>query len=130
MVEKEPLFLHFTSEGVPEKKEKVSRVYHLNGRNILNRKNVDSQTAIERIRKRRENHNHVERRRRERINQILSELATLVPNAAQHGQRLNKGNVLKLTLSHIKELQAENKQLKQKVGLSVLAPRFRLAPLN
>lgn len=37
MVEKEPLFLHFTSEGVPEKKEKVSRVYHLNGRNILNR---------------------------------------------------------------------------------------------
>ncbi|KAG0758930.1 hypothetical protein G6F16_008956 [Rhizopus arrhizus] len=133
MVEKEPLFLHFTSDDVSEKKEKVKRVYHLNGRNILNRNNVDSQTAIERIRKRRENHNHVERRRRDVINNILSELSTIVPNAAQHGQRPNQANVLKLALSYIKELQAENEQLKQTLGHTLSIPSLpeptpRLAP--
>ncbi|KAF9556316.1 hypothetical protein BGW38_009199, partial [Lunasporangiospora selenospora] len=36
--------------------------YRINGLNILNRNSLDSRTALEMLRRRRENHNHVERR--------------------------------------------------------------------
>ena len=64
-------------------------------------KNVDSKTAIERIQRRRENHNHVERRRRDNINNTILELSRIVPHAVQTGQKLNKGKVLKMALDHI-----------------------------
>ena len=62
---------------------------------------MDSKTAIERIQRRRENHNHVERRRRDNINNTILELSRIVPNAVQQGQKLNKGKVLKMALDHI-----------------------------
>jgi hypothetical protein len=66
------------------------------------RNNLDSKTAIERIQRRRENHNHVERRRRDNINNTIFELSSVVPNAIQPGQKPNKGNILKLSLDYIK----------------------------
>jgi hypothetical protein len=69
---------------------------------LYNRNNLDSKTAIERIQRRRENHNHVERRRRDNINNTIFELSNIVPNAAQPGQKPNKGNILKLSLDYIK----------------------------
>ncbi|KAI9252651.1 Myc-type, basic helix-loop-helix domain-containing protein [Sporodiniella umbellata] len=116
------LFLNFTSDLSPQKmnkkkaKPKRQTAYRVNGVNILNRNNLDSKTAIERIQKRRENHNHVERRRRDNINNTIYELSSVVPNAAQPGQKPNKGNILKLSLDYIKELQAENNALKERLN--------------
>lgn len=72
----------------------------VNGVNILNRKNVDSKTVVDRIQKRRENHNHVERRRRNCINHTITELSRVVP-LQEARQKLNKHNVLKSALDHI-----------------------------
>ncbi|KAI8145870.1 helix-loop-helix DNA-binding domain-containing protein, partial [Fennellomyces sp. T-0311] len=101
------LFLNFTSDLEPHvniktaNKPKKTPAFKVNGVNLLNRKNVDSKTAIERIQRRRENHNHVERRRRDNINNTILELSRIVPNAVQQGQKLNKGKVLKMALDHI-----------------------------
>ncbi|KAI8366568.1 hypothetical protein BD560DRAFT_400701 [Blakeslea trispora] len=115
------LFLNFTSDLSPQKmsrkkpKPKKQTAYRVNGVNILNRNNLDSKTAIERIQRRRENHNHVERRRRDNINNTIFELSSVVPNAIQPGQKPNKGNILKLSLDYIKDLQAENMALKERL---------------
>ncbi|KAI9025084.1 hypothetical protein CLU79DRAFT_746214 [Phycomyces nitens] len=112
------LFLNFTSDLNPQKKSKKKSkpkkqaAYKVNGVNILNRNNLDSKTAIERIQRRRENHNHVERRRRDNINNTILELSQVVPNALQPGQKPNKGNILKLALDYIKDLQLDNQRLK------------------
>ncbi|KAL0089737.1 hypothetical protein F4703DRAFT_1479758 [Phycomyces blakesleeanus] len=111
------LFLNFTSDLNPQKKNKKKSkpkkqtAYKVNGVNILNRNNLDSKTAIERIQRRRENHNHVERRRRDNINNTILELSQVVPNALQPGQKPNKGNILKLALDYIKDLQLDNQRL-------------------
>ncbi|CAO3613804.1 unnamed protein product [Cunninghamella echinulata] len=121
------LFLNFSSDLSPQKvnrkpkKSKRQAAYRVNGVNILNRNNLDSKTAIERIQRRRENHNHVERRRRDNINNTILELSQIIPNACQHGQKPNKGNILKLTLEYVKQLQLENESLKNKIPSSALA---------
>ncbi|KAI7894096.1 uncharacterized protein EV154DRAFT_499355 [Mucor mucedo] len=120
----QPLFLNFTSDLSPQKankkksKPKKQTAYRVNGVNILNRNNLDSKTAIERIQRRRENHNHVERRRRDNINNTIFELSNVVPNAIQPGQKPNKGSILKLSLDYIRDLQAENNALKERLNLS------------
>ena len=62
---------------------------------------MDSKTAIERMQRRRENHNYIERRRRDTINNIIYELSQVVPLASWSGQKPNKGNILKATLDYI-----------------------------
>lgn len=56
---------------------------------------------IERIQKRRENHNYIERRRRNYMNNTIWELSKVIPNACAPGQKPNKANILKLALEHI-----------------------------
>ncbi|CAO3618803.1 unnamed protein product [Mucor fragilis] len=89
----------------------------VSGVNILNRKNLDSKTIIDRIQKRRENHNNLERRRRSGINDTISELSRVVPSQRTSGQpqKLNKHNVLKSALDHILYLQTENALIKQQL---------------
>ncbi|KAI9489709.1 hypothetical protein BDB00DRAFT_842109 [Zychaea mexicana] len=111
------LFLNFTTDlspQTPKKKTKKRQTsYRVNGVNILNRNEVDSKTAIERIQRRRENHNHIERKRRDNINNTILQISEVVPNASQQpGQRPNKGRVLQLALAYIQALQHENQQLK------------------
>ncbi|KAI7870937.1 hypothetical protein BDF14DRAFT_1314999 [Spinellus fusiger] len=119
------LFLNFTSDLCPQKtnkkkmKPKKQTAYKVNGVNILNRNNLDSKTAIERIQRRRENHNHVERRRRDNINSTILELSRVVPNALQPGQKPNKGNILRLALDYIKDLQMDNQRLKSQMNSSI-----------
>lgn len=79
---------------------KATSAVKVNGVNILNRKNVDSKTVVDRIQKRRENHNHIERRRRNCINHTITELSQVIP-LQEVGQKLNKHNVLKSALNHI-----------------------------
>ncbi|CAO3657106.1 unnamed protein product [Mucor hiemalis] len=131
------LFLNFTSDlylqetqGGKKKKlaannntVKPQASFKVNGVNILNRKNLDSKTVIDRIQKRRENHNHVERRRRDCINNTILELSHIIPNASLPGQKLNKGNVLKLAVDHILHLQSENALIKHQLMNQVLESR-------
>ncbi|KAJ1970586.1 hypothetical protein H4R35_005778 [Dimargaris xerosporica] len=52
--------------------------YHVHGVNVLNRDNLDTFTASRRIERRREQHNRIERKRRDLINQYIKELTDLV----------------------------------------------------
>ncbi|KAJ1909765.1 hypothetical protein IWQ60_011000 [Tieghemiomyces parasiticus] len=54
------------------------KTYHVYGRNVLNRDNLDTSTASRRLQRRREQHNRIERKRRGVINQCISELTDLV----------------------------------------------------
>ncbi|CAM0137204.1 unnamed protein product [Umbelopsis sp. WA50703] len=113
------LFLNFSSNltehsfGKKKQRGKRQTAYKVNGVNILNRNNLDSKTAIERIKRRRENHNYVERRRRDVINNTIMDIAETVPNAITTGQKPNKGSILRLALDYIKQLQSENQKLRQ-----------------
>ncbi|KAI9323673.1 hypothetical protein BX666DRAFT_2022401 [Dichotomocladium elegans] len=116
------LFLKFSADlSSHQKTRKVSKPkrqtsYLVNGVNILNRNEVDSKTAIERIQRRRENHNHVERRRRDNINNTILQIAEVVPDARpQEGQKPNKGKVLELALDYIQEIQKENARLRHQL---------------
>ncbi|KAF9976694.1 Sterol regulatory element-binding protein 1, partial [Actinomortierella ambigua] len=88
-----------------------SSAYKINGLNILNRNSLDSKTALEMLRRRRENHNHVERRRRDTLNSTILQMAEILPHCSSTA-KLNKGTILRLALEHMKTLQAENHQLR------------------
>ncbi|KAG0041664.1 hypothetical protein BGZ83_001480, partial [Gryganskiella cystojenkinii] len=75
--------------------------YKINGLNILNRNSLDSRTALEMIRRRRENHNHVERRRRDTLNSTILQIAEIIPNCSSSA-KLNKGTILRLALEHLR----------------------------
>ncbi|KAJ1980898.1 hypothetical protein H4R34_002279 [Dimargaris verticillata] len=72
--------------------------YHVHGVNVLNRDNLDTFTASRRIERRREQHNRIERKRRDLINQYIKELTDLVvdgddsaPSSAQATPTLTAG---------------------------------------
>jgi hypothetical protein len=75
--------------------------YKINGVNIMNRNSLDSRTALEMIRRRRENHNHVERRRRDTLNSTILQIAEILPNCSSTA-KLNKGTILRLALDHLR----------------------------
>ncbi|KAG2184317.1 hypothetical protein INT44_009332, partial [Umbelopsis vinacea] len=105
------MFINFSSDmsdGGFKTKRKYKRAYKVNGVNILNRSEIDSKTMMERLRKRKENHNHIERKRRDHINHTIFELAEILPQMDSDDIKTNKGSILKATLQHIKDLQAEN----------------------
>ncbi|KAI8580865.1 hypothetical protein K450DRAFT_234943 [Umbelopsis ramanniana AG] len=76
------MFINFSSDMSDsgfKAKRKYKRAYKVNGVNILNRSEIDSKTMMERLRKRKENHNHIERKRRDHINHTIFELAEILP---------------------------------------------------
>ncbi|KAJ1720789.1 hypothetical protein LPJ53_004620 [Coemansia erecta] len=116
MQSNKPLFLNFTAELAPfsgssKKQKKKSNVYKVSGVNILNRNSVDSKTALERLQRRRENHNFVERRRRDNINHTIMSLSTIIPYCAEEGVKLNKGSILHMAVDYIHDLQDINQAL-------------------
>ncbi|KAK9763133.1 hypothetical protein K7432_010470 [Basidiobolus ranarum] len=103
----------FTPEKLFKNKDsKRSESYVVNGVNILNRDEVDSLVAMNRIQKRREQHNRVERRRRDLINTAIEELSEIVPNVQEEGIKYARGNVLRLAIEYIKDLQTEVEDLR------------------
>ncbi|KAF8755643.1 helix loop helix domain [Rhizoctonia solani] len=69
-----------------------------------------AQILSEKRRRRRESHNAVERRRRDNINEKISELSTLIPSACyeegtREGPKANKGMILRKSVDYIKYLQ-------------------------
>ncbi|ORX91649.1 HLH-domain-containing protein [Basidiobolus meristosporus CBS 931.73] len=71
---------------------------------------------MERLKKRRENHNSVERKRRDNINHTILEISQLIPQDAATNTKSNKGNILRMAAEYIKELQMENQRLKSRLS--------------
>ncbi|KAJ2353667.1 hypothetical protein GGF43_003444, partial [Coemansia sp. RSA 2618] len=111
----QPLYLTFspglTSLTEAKKQKRKSNVYKVSGINILNRNSVDSKTALERLHRRRENHNFVERRRRDNINHTITTLSTLIPSCTEEGAKLNKGSILQMAVEYIRDLRDTNELL-------------------
>ncbi|KAL1921359.1 uncharacterized protein VTP21DRAFT_11075 [Calcarisporiella thermophila] len=92
----------------------------VNGVSLLNRKNVDSHVALERIKKRREAHSRLERKRRDLINQLLCELVKVIPSTAGQGDKCHRAVVLQEACFYIKELQCRVNELsKENEGLKI-----------
>ncbi|KAG0318065.1 hypothetical protein BGZ97_004417 [Linnemannia gamsii] len=95
---------------------KTCKGYDVGGVNILNKKPLDSKTALDKITRRRETHNRVERRRRDCINQLIDELTDLLPK--EEDDSLSKGhrvNILRNVVSHIQTLTRHNENLHQQL---------------
>ncbi|KAF9130577.1 hypothetical protein BGW39_002933 [Mortierella sp. 14UC] len=84
---------------------KTCKAYDVGGVNILNKKPVDSKTALDKIKRRRETHNRVERRRRDCINQ----------EDDSDMSKSHRVNVLRTAIAHIQNLTRQNENLQQQV---------------
>ncbi|KAI8067885.1 hypothetical protein BC940DRAFT_300682 [Gongronella butleri] len=101
--------------------EKHSGKFVLNGVNILNKNSLDSDTVMHRIKQRRETHNRVERRRRDKLNGLVEELAHSLPGSMQ-AEKNHRAKILKLAIDYIHVMQQENSQMKQQLGYPVDQP--------
>ncbi|XP_061181197.1 uncharacterized protein LOC133189820 [Saccostrea echinata] len=64
-------------------------------------------------RKKKDNHNIIERRRRYNINDRIKELATLLPSSVPHDLKQNKGSILKASVEYMKELMKDKQALEK-----------------
>lgn len=94
-----------------------SQSFVVNGINILNKNSVDSDTAMHRIIQRRKTHNRVERRRRDRMNNLFSELSRAMPPSQHNNDNFNRADLLQEAIRYMHQLQSENKRLKEAVKL-------------
>ncbi|KAI8084369.1 uncharacterized protein B0P05DRAFT_535288 [Gilbertella persicaria] len=99
-------------------KQPTKLVVH--GVNILNKISIDSDTAMSRIRQRRETHNRVERRRRDNLNTLVNQLSDLVPRSSiekSGGEKCHRAKVLRYAIEYIQSIQQENNALREQLGL-------------
>ncbi|KAF9196821.1 hypothetical protein BGZ49_002699 [Haplosporangium sp. Z 27] len=96
---------------------KTCQAYDVGGVNILNKKPVDSKTALDKIKRRRETHNRVERRRRDCINQLIEELTNLLPKEDDDSQtKCHRVNILRTAVAHIQNLTEKNEDLTRQLA--------------
>lgn len=131
-------------------KQQTKLVVH--GVNILNKISIDSDTAMNRIKQRRETHNRVERRRRDNLvclhtivniifvtnfffffnkNTLVNELSDLVPRSCienSGGEKCHRAKVLKYAIEYIKTIQGENTKLRGQLG--IVSPDVIVEPRN
>ncbi|KAF9345141.1 hypothetical protein BGX26_003481, partial [Mortierella sp. AD094] len=94
---------------------KTCQAYDVGGVNILNKKPVDSKTALDKIKRRRETHNRVERRRRDCINQLIDELTGLLPSEENSQSKCHRVNILRAAVAHIQNLTRQNENLMHQI---------------
>ncbi|KAL9552928.1 hypothetical protein MBANPS3_003544 [Mucor bainieri] len=99
-----------TSSPIPLSNPTAS-TFMVNGVNILNKNSLDSDTVMHRIMQRRQTHNRVERRRRDRMNNLFNDLSKCLPTL-QHKTENNRADILQEAIEHIKQLTNENHRLK------------------
>ncbi|KAF9125249.1 hypothetical protein BGW39_007536 [Mortierella sp. 14UC] len=92
---------------------KTTKSFDLAGVNILNRKPLDARTALDKLQRRRETHNRVERKRRDCINQLIDDLTKLLPpkHLEEASSKCHRVNVLRGAVAHIKFLSESNNGL-------------------
>lgn len=89
------------------------------------------QHIFEKKRRRRESHNAVERRRRDNINDRITELATLLPD--RDAVKSNKGTILRKSVDHIRLLHDKLRQHQhriQELENMLEVYRVRMGPTN
>ncbi|KAI1302089.1 hypothetical protein EDD11_005760 [Mortierella claussenii] len=104
----------FRFEGsISSESFKTTKSFDLAGVNILNRKPLDTKTALDKLQRRRETHNRVERKRRDCINQLIDDLTQLLPakHLEEATSKCHRVNVLRGAVSHIKFLNESNQTL-------------------
>ena len=85
------------------------------------------QQLFEKKRRRRESHNAVERRRRDNINERITELATLLPD--RDATKANKGTILRKSVDHIRALHDRLGDYQQRIQeLESLLTMYRVRP--
>lgn len=85
------------------------------------------QHIFEKKRRRRESHNAVERRRRDNINDRITELATLLPD--RDAVKSNKGTILRKSVDHIRLLHDKLRQHQQRIQeLENMLEVYRVRP--
>ncbi|KAF9360542.1 hypothetical protein BGX26_008962 [Mortierella sp. AD094] len=105
----------FRFEGsISSETYKTTKSFDLAGVNILNRKPLDTRTALDKLQRRRETHNRVERKRRDCINQLVDDLTKLLPSKhlEEVTSKCHRVNVLRGAVAHIKFLTETNSTLK------------------
>ncbi|KAG0286798.1 hypothetical protein BGZ96_009166 [Linnemannia gamsii] len=108
----------FRFEGsISSESFKTSKSFDLAGVNILNRKPLDTKTALDKLQRRRETHNRVERKRRDCINQLIDDLTKLLPpkHLEETTSKCHRVNVLRGAVSHIKFLNESNQALTKSI---------------
>ncbi|KAF9578708.1 hypothetical protein BGW38_005373, partial [Lunasporangiospora selenospora] len=106
----------FRFEGsISSESFRTTKSFDLAGVNILNRKPLDTKTALDKLQRRRETHNRVERKRRDCINQLIDDLTQLLPtkHLEEVTSKCHRVNVLRGAVSHIKYLHESNEALQQ-----------------
>ncbi|KAF9960430.1 hypothetical protein BGZ72_006966 [Mortierella alpina] len=101
----------FRFEGsISSETYKTTKSFDLAGVNILNRKPLDTRTALDKLQRRRETHNRVERKRRDCINQLVDDLTKLLPpkRLEEASSKCHRVNVLRGAVAHIKFLTETN----------------------
>ncbi|KAF9123638.1 hypothetical protein BGW39_008810 [Mortierella sp. 14UC] len=119
----------FRFEGsISSESFKTSKSFDLAGVNILNRKPLDTKTALDKLQRRRETHNRVERKRRDCINQLIDDLTKLLPpkHLEETTSKCHRVNVLRGAVSHIKFLNESN----QALAMSIRSIKGDDFPLN
>ncbi|KAG0202471.1 hypothetical protein BGX28_005022 [Mortierella sp. GBA30] len=104
----------FRFEGsISSETYKTTKSFDLAGVNILNRKPLDTRTALDKLQRRRETHNRVERKRRDCINQLVDDLTKLLPpkHLEEATSKCHRVNVLRGAVAHIKFLSETNAAL-------------------
>ncbi|KAI9183204.1 hypothetical protein H9P43_004121 [Blastocladiella emersonii ATCC 22665] len=98
---------------VPKRKRGRPRkmVYLVSGVNILNQSHTTEEEEREQQRLRRASHNVIERRRRDQINQSITDLSELLPYSIHQGAALNKANTLRMTVDFVRQLVAQTEEL-------------------
>ncbi|KAI9025766.1 Myc-type, basic helix-loop-helix domain-containing protein [Phycomyces nitens] len=104
-------------------KQKHQSKLIVHGVNILNKISLDSDIAMDRIQHRRETHNLVERRRRDKLNTLVSELTEVIPPSEAVSEKWHRAKTLRQAIDYIKALQLENNDLRSQLGLPNIAPR-------
>ncbi|KAG0203676.1 hypothetical protein BGX28_004120 [Mortierella sp. GBA30] len=108
----------FRFEGsISSESFKTTKSFDLAGVNILNRKPLDTKTALDKLQRRRETHNRVERKRRDCINQLIDDLTKLLPSKHldEATSKCHRVNVLRGAVSHIKFLNESNEKLTRSI---------------
>ncbi|KAG0356080.1 hypothetical protein BGZ54_000847 [Gamsiella multidivaricata] len=108
----------FRFEGsISSESFKTTKSFDLAGVNILNRKPLDTKAALDKLQRRRETHNRVERKRRDCINQLIDDLTKLLPtkHLEEATSKCHRVNVLRGAVSHIKFLNESNDVLAKSI---------------